>query len=392
MVLIKILYFDCINGLTEDMMLGALLQTGFSEIYLEKQLSCLNAPPCEIRILKEGDSFISNRFVIDCQQEELNLFQILWLIDETTLSSSIKEKTKDIFTCLAKAKSNISGIALDLVSIPDAIAKLIKTIGIQICTEQISPEKVLISSIPVKTGSENTPIGNTYATSPEVLELLKGFPIKLNNNLGQVTSLGASIARTLVNDFIDQPDINLLSLGYGRDNNPENMLRVLIGETSEDYYLQDQLAVLETNIDDMNPEFYPFVLDRLLSNGALDVYYTPIVMKKGRPGTKLTTICRPEDVNVLTGIIFSETTSLGVRISYHNRKKLSREIIEVYTCYGSVRVKVARLGHNQPVFNIKPEYEDCNSLARQLNIPVNEIYQEAFEKARNKYKDIMQDK
>ncbi|GAB6179838.1 nickel pincer cofactor biosynthesis protein LarC [Desulfotomaculum defluvii] len=385
MVFIQIIYFDCISGFTEDMLLAALLQID-NKISLEKQLNCLGLGACTIQSHLEGEAFTTNRiFIQHCQQpQELTLFEIVDMIEETSLMNHLKEKAINIFTSLAEAKSKIFAMPLIEVRIEDALDKLLKTIGALTCIQKISPKKILISPISFKTGLTKNLDALSPIPLPESLELLKGLPISTGKNFtGIVSPLGAAIAKTIVTDIAAEPELVLSSIGYGGDVHRENLLRVIVGRGSN--YLQDHLAVLETNIDDMNPEFHPFVLEKLLAEGALDVFYTPIVMKKGRAGVKLTAICRPESVDSLTGIILHETSSLGVRVSYQNRKKLFREIKEVDTCYGSVKVKLARLDVGQPVLNLKPEYEDCRSLANRMNIPVKEVYQAALHRGREKY-------
>ena len=142
--------------------------------------------------------------------------------------------------------------------------------------------------------------------------------------------------------------------------------------------IYDEICTIETNIDDMNPEFYPFVMEKIMDQGAIDVFLTPIIMKKGRPGIKLSILCRQQDEEKFSLFVLQETSSLGVRISYQNRRTLHREIIMVNTTFGEIAVKVARLAANQPILRITPEFEHCKIAAQQYGLPINEVYQEAL--------------
>ncbi|MEG6523216.1 LarC family nickel insertion protein [Desulfotomaculum sp. 1211_IL3151] len=379
-----VLYFDCISGLTEDMILAALLHAQKNEISLAKKLSGLGLPPCEIHCRRGGEVFPANRVSLQSPHSgEQTFFQLLDIIEETGLSDDFKERVIHIFTNLAEAQARVLELPLKNVRIEDALTKVIKTIAILLCIQGLAPRKILISPIRFATKFVNQNAPCTIP-SPETMELLKGLAICTGSNrTGFVTPLGAAIARTLVTDMAEEPAMILDSLGYGGDDQADNLLRVMVGTVSS--LMQDHLALLETNIDDMNPELHPFVLDKLLAEGALDVFYTPIIMKKGRPAVKLTVICRPQDVDALTGVILQETSSLGVRIAYQNRKKLFREIRKVNTPYGPVKIKLARLGPGQPVLNLKPEYEDCRALANRLHIPVKEVYQAALQEGRERW-------
>ncbi|SHK53559.1 nickel insertion protein [Desulforamulus aeronauticus] len=147
----------------------------------------------------------------------------------------------------------------------------------------------------------------------------------------------------------------------------------------------NEICTIETNIDDMNPEFYPFVMEKMMQQGAIDVFLTPIIMKKGRPGIKLTVLCKQEDEEKFSLLILQDTSSLGVRISYQNRRTLFREMITVTTSFGEITVKIARLAQNQPILRITPEFEHCKKIALQYGVPIQNVYQEALRCAEKKY-------
>jgi uncharacterized protein (TIGR00299 family) protein len=193
-----------------------------------------------------------------------------------------------------------------------------------------------------------------------------------------VTPTGAAILRNLSQSFGIMPEMRVGGIGYGagsRELEIPNLLRVCIGEADEELYEQDEVLLIETNIDDMNPEFFQYVSEKLLVQDALDVYMTPIAMKKGRPGTTLSVLATLDKLDEVLSTLFAETTALGVRIQRVERRKLAREIISVKTRLGDIRVKVAKAGGE--IKNLAPEYEDCRRLAAEQGIPLKEVYDEA---------------
>jgi uncharacterized protein (TIGR00299 family) protein len=227
--------------------------------------------------------------------------------------------------------------------------------------------------------------GQIPLPAPATIALLKNVPIygvEIDKEL--VTPTGAVLLISLAAAFDNIPNMKLESIGYGaggRDLPIPNLLRVLIGESTNDNTISIQtLVMLETNIDDQNPEIFSFVMDRLFSNGALDVFFTSIQMKKNRPGTMIQVLAKPEDVTRLQNILFEETSTLGIRQKIIERYALEREIKEVQTAYGKVQVKIARLVGGES--KIAPEADDCRRLAELHKVPVREIYFAAEEAAR----------
>ncbi len=221
--------------------------------------------------------------------------------------------------------------------------------------------------------------GKWPVPAPATAEILKGVPIYSNGCKAElVTPTGAAIISTIAESFCEMPEMTTESIGYGagsQDLAHPNVLRVFIGESSEAGALEeDRISILETNIDDMNPQLYEQVLDELLQRGALDVYLTNVSMKKNRPGIQLTVLTRPENEDKLARLIFKNTTSIGVRIRQDKRKKLKRTIHEVKTKFGKVNFKTSSL--NGDVLNRTPEYEDCKRISKEQNIPLKEIYKE----------------
>ena len=209
--------------------------------------------------------------------------------------------------------------------------------------------------------------------------MLKDVPIYHNNiKFELVTPTGAAIITTLAEKFGEMPPMNLEKIGYGagtKDLSQPNVLRVFLGEFDNEFgNFEDKIMVMETNIDNMNPEIFPYVIERLMKNGALDAYTMPIEMKKGRHGIKITALCDKNDIDKLSKIIFEETKTIGIRIFPAGRKKLDREIKTINTKYGKIRVKISKL--NNKIKNIAPEYEDCAEIAKKNKIPLRKIYEE----------------
>jgi len=389
-VLLKILYFDCMAGLREDMALGALLQAGVSENYFREQLAKLKLSGYNVDVKSESKSFLacSVNFKVLEKSNLKTLRDVIRLIESSCLSPYVKERVASIFSALGVAKAKVEGRTPETVVFENALPTLLNITGVVIAIEKIAPNKIMMSPLPVESGVERTPDGLMPLPSPLTLELLKGLPVKISQaEGGPVTPIGASLASVLVDEFGLPPMMVLSSSGYGKPSPATglpNILRVMVGNVF-DAQLKDDIAVLETNIDDMNPEFYPFILEKLLSQKALDVYLTSIIMKKGRPGVKLSVLCRPEDVHSLTELIIKETSSLGVRISYQNRRIAHRENVKIPTPYGDVHVKLARMFPGEPVMRVTPEYEDCRTVALASGIPINEVYLVALKEARKKY-------
>jgi len=210
-------------------------------------------------------------------------------------------------------------------------------------------------------------------------ELLKNTPIySTDSNAELTTPTGAAIISTLSNEFGEMPEINIDNVSYGageKNLDHPNVLRLFMGRIdNNESKNKDPIDVIETNIDDMNPEIYEYVIEKLMKQGALDAYIQNILMKKNRPGTKLTVLSNPDLTSKLANIIFEETTSIGLRIRKHNRITLDREIKEIDTKYGKIKVKISKL--NGKIMNKTPEYEDCKKAAEKNKVPLKEIYKE----------------
>ena len=379
----KIAYFDSFSGISGDMIIGALIDIGLDFNYLKKELNKLKLKNYRIeakKIIKNGiDAIkfdvISNRN----SHEERNLKEINKIIDNSKLDNKIKNIIKKIFLKIAQAEAKIHNKQIDNIHFHEigAIDTIIDIAGAVIGFKKLGIEKIYCSQLNVGTGFVHFSHGRFPVPAPAAAEILKGIPVYHNNIKAEiVTPTGAAIITTFAEKFGEMPLIKIEKIGYGagtKDLEQPNVLRVFLGELEKNQ--DEKINIIETNIDNMNPEIYPYVIEKLMENGALDAYLTNIIMKKGRPAIKLTVLCEIKDTDKLCNIIFDETTTLGVRIYPAMKKKLDREIKTIKTKYGDVRVKISKL--NNKIKNIMPEYEDCARIAKSKKIPLKKIYEEA---------------
>ncbi len=380
----KIAYFDCFSGISGDMIIGALLDSGLDFGYLKKELKKLNLKGYEIaarKIVKNG--IAATKFDVTEQghhnhHEERNISEINRIIDKSSLEDNIKKQIKDIFQKIASAEAKIHKKPIDKIHFHEigAIDTIIDVASAAIVLKKLGIEKIFCSKLNVGTGFVEFSHGKFPVPAPATAEILRGVPVYHNGTKAElVTPTGAAIITHFSEKFGDMPSMKAEKIGYGagtKDLEQPNVLRVFIGQLDENK--SETINVIETNIDNMNPEIYPYVIDKLMESGALDAYLTNIIMKKGRPAIKLTVLCDMKDTEKLTKIIFDETTTLGIRVLTAARKKLNREIKIVKTKYGNIRVKISRL--NGEVKNIMPEYEDCAKIAKKNKVPLKKVYGE----------------
>ncbi len=385
----KIAYFDCFSGISGDMLIGALLDAGAGFEDLKRELSGLNLPGYSVTSAKTSRRGISGtRFLVSVSDDKTSrkLGGILSVIEKSTLKESIKKSASDIFLSLAEAEGGIHGRPPDEVHFHEigGIDCIVDVVGALVCLELLGIEKVFCSAINTGSGFVDACHGMLPVPSPAALELLRGVPVYSSGVKSELaTPTGVAVIRHAASAFGEMPPITPSKIGYGageRELSHPNLLRVLLGECAEDLP-GDRVLLIETNIDNMNPEFFGRVFDILQREGALDVFLTPVIMKKQRPGTKLGVICREEDSHKLSGIIFRETSAIGVRYSSCFRRKLEREVKQVDTPYGKVRVKFSYYGGE--AVSVSPEYDDCVMLAEKFNAPVKKIYEQALKGAGN---------
>lgn len=385
----KIAYFDCFSGISGDMVLGALLDLGVPEKVLLEALERLPVKGYSFHVTQEKRGAIAGtrvRIEID-HQPSRTFSDIESLILKSDLDDPVKEMSLDIFRRLAEAEAEVHQMPMDQVHFHEvgALDSILDVVGAAIGLHVLSIDKVYASRIPLGGGFVHTHHGVLPVPCPATVLLLKGASVYDSGIKRElVTPTGAAILAALAQSYGPMPDMTLQATGYGVGSHPAsdppNLLRILCG-TAPVSYLQRQLLMVETHIDDMNPEFYGYVLDQLFALGVLDVALVPIQMKKNRPGTLLRVLLEPALEPRVLELLFRETTTLGVRVQEVKRVELVREIKEIGTHYGLCRVKSVILpgGERQ----ILPEYEECKRIAEVHGLPLRKVYEEIFHASRS---------
>lgn len=399
----KTLYLDCFAGIAGDMFLGAMLDLGLDrKEFLRSMESIVLFPEkghhhehehhhiehrqdtLKISIRQESKSVIAGTKVTVENMENhphRGLGDVVAIIDASPLSSQVKERSKKAFRLLAEAEAKVHGTTPDEVHFHEvgAIDSIADIIGAFVLVEMAGIHKVVSSPLNVGSGTIRCAHGILPVPAPATVELLEGLPVYVEGvPMERVTPTGALLVKILVSEFGSLPAGKILASGKGlgeRESDIPNLLRVILLETPdeerEDLFRRDRGTVLETNIDDMNPQYYTPVIQRLFAEGALDVWTTPIIMKKGRPAITLSCLCLPEKEEELAAILLRETTTLGLRKYPVDRLKTDHEVVERETSWGMVRFKVARLGGK--VLRANPEFEDVRRLADDYAIPLPEM-------------------
>ncbi len=377
----RTLYFDCFAGVSGDMILGAMIAAGVEPRMLKEQLSLLDVPAYKIDFARVDRSGISATYaLVETPHEHAhrNLSDILKIIYGSRLSSGVKERAAQIFFRLAEAEARVHNESVENVHFHEvgALDAIIDVVGASICFELAGVERFVCSPLHLGSGTVNMEHGRFPVPPPAVAELLKGAPVYSTEIKGElVTPTGAAIVATVCSEYGPLPRMRLESTGYGAGTREyeefPNALRVLIGEKQPQVTGDQYLWMIETNVDDMSAQVFGHVMERALEMGALDCYFTPVQMKKNRPGVLLSILCRPDNKEMLTHMLFAETTTLGVRSYEVERRALERELVQVETQYGPIDVKVARL--NGHLVTEMPEYEQCRTAARRANVPLRVV-------------------
>jgi pyridinium-3,5-bisthiocarboxylic acid mononucleotide nickel chelatase len=378
----RIAYFDTIAGISGDMTLGALIHAGLPFEYLLNELSLLSLTGYELEIRHiERNGIQTVKFDVNVTIEEKHgrhLSHIHKLIAESGLPEPVVKNASDIFTTIGKAEAKIHNIDIGKLHFHEvgAIDSIIDVVGTAIGLNYFGIEKVYSS--PVKVGSGGTiraAHGTIPVPSPATMEILRGYPVVLTDIPFELTTpTGAAIVRTLSAGVLDREEFTPEAIGYGSGSREmdriPNILRICIGELSPESQ-EDEVVVLETNIDDMNPEIYPYLIDKLLAEGARDAFIIPVIMKKGRPGILLTAMASQQEADKITQLILRETTTIGVRYKIMNRRVLPRTVRMIDTPFGKVRMKeIERDG----TVHLVPEFDECRRIAEERNIPLIEVY------------------
>lgn len=394
----KIAYFDCFSGISGDMCIGALVDAGvdLSEIKnglkklpienyslsVRKVLRCgISATKVDVIIKAKGKRLKAEAKNQKSEAKKWN--DIEKIIKSSSLPDNIKQKGLHIFTRLFEAEAKIHDEPFDNVHLHElgGVDCLVDIFGTLIGLDILGVEEIYTSLINLGSGSIKTEHGILPVPAPATIELLKDYPVYSSDIPFELTTpTGAAIISGLKSKSSPLPEIRIEKIGYGAGNKDikaiPNTLRILVGEETNADRGEDFVTIIETNIDDMNPQIYEHVVEELFRAGALDVFMESIIMKKGRPAIKLTAISKDNNIEKLTDILFRETTTIGVRFYKAQRKTLDREIKKIKTKYGDVRVKTSFL--KGAVINISPEYEDVKAISRKTKIPIKTIMEEVL--------------
>ena len=424
----RIAYLDCFSGMSGDMFLGALIDAGIPSRVFEETVKALDiGARLEIsRVNRSGISAIKVDVLVHGEKElprevyweqqahqheehehghkhdhgsahthedkhehghGRGLKEIKQIISTAAVSETTKQTAIAIFQALGEAESKIHNTDVDSIHFHEvgAVDAMVDILCAAVGAEVLGADEIVCSPLNVGGGTVKCAHGVFPVPAPATVELLKGAPVYSSGlNVELVTPTGAAIVKVLSKRFASFPQMKIEKTGYGagtRDfQGHANVVRLTVGD-SEDALnagaTHETVSVVEANLDDLNPQVFGYVMDRLLDEGALDVFGIPVQMKKNRPGTLLTVLCRPQDSAKLTKLIFSETTTLGVRQREEDRQALQRKWVIVVTRWGEVRLKIASM--NGTITNYAPEYEDCRRIAAEQHVPLKTVMQEALQ-------------
>ena len=391
----KILYYDCFAGISGDMNLGAMLDLGVDQKYLLKELGNLSIDSYKIKVYKGRRAGITGTKidVIIPSQKKASSSHVLKkrtfrdiskLIKQSNLSANVKKISLDIFTRLARAEGKIHGHKIDDVHFHEigAIDSIVDIIGAAICLDYLKVDKVISSPIQVGSGIINCSHGTLSVPAPATAEILQGIPIKTGLVPFEATTpTGAAIIASTATSFTERIAFTPQKIGYGlgsKDSPIPNVLRLFLGEISDNAAKADdpktgEALIIECNIDDMNPELYNALMERLFDAGAHDVFLTPIIMKKSRPAVTVSVLCDVSQQKLIEEAFWLHSSTFGLRSYKVAKSMLRREIVKVKTKYGEITVKNGYL--NGRIIKSKPEYEDCKRLAKENGVSIQTIYE-----------------
>ncbi|MFW6147122.1 MAG: nickel pincer cofactor biosynthesis protein LarC [Thermodesulfobacteriota bacterium] len=378
----KIAYLDCFSGVSGDMFVGSLLDAGLPYEKIEEIVAGLRLGGCTIASAKEERNRIfGTKFSVlldHKDQPSRHLKEIKDILQRSDLPPQIIVKCVRIFDKLAATEAAIHNMQPEEIHFHEvgAVDSIVDVVASVAGLHLLGIEKLFVSRIPVGSGMIDSAHGIIPVPAPAAMEILKGVPIyDSGQSTEMVTPTGAALLTTLGNSFGPMPPMTIEHIGYGVGSrvlsDRPNLLRILVGSDAEQGIL-DTVVLLESNLDDMSPELLGYLMDLLFEAGALDVSFCPIHMKKNRPGVRIQVIGRPEDKNKLLGIVFRESTSLGVRISYSQREVVERSEVTVSSPWG--KMKLTQIIDRDRGSVLLPEYEECRRIARDYNLPLRDVY------------------
>jgi uncharacterized protein (TIGR00299 family) protein len=381
-------YFDCFSGISGDMTLGALIDLGVSPGWLQDELTRLPLKGFQLAVTPVVRSGISANLVkveVHDSKKSRDFKEIKSLIETCPLSETVKSNSLNIFEKLARAEAAIHGCSPEEVHFHElgGIDAIVDIVGTALCLEKLGINKITASKLPLGSGFVDCQHGKLPIPAPATLEILENIPIYGTEAMNElVTPTGAAIIACLADSFGPLPEMSLKKTGYGAGQRElqdrPNLLRIISGTPVgpeidlKDSLQTDQIIILETCIDDMNPELFGFLMERIFEDGALDVYWIPVHMKKNRPGTMVQVLCKEDRKDNLIRRLFAETTSLGIRYYHAHRQLLARDELTVTTSFGEIRVK--RIKDQLGSMRLIPEYEACKEIALQRKIPLRVVY------------------
>ncbi len=395
----KLAYFDCFSGISGDMTLGALVDAGCAVEQLRSELRGLQVSGWEMtaeKVWKNGMAATYVKVMTEDQSKHRSLGAILEILQESELAPTVRERAAAIFQKLGEAEARVHDVPIEKIHFHEvgAVDAIVDIVGACIGFQALGIEKFACSALNVGGGTAKMAHGILPVPAPATANLLQGKPTYSNGVQKElVTPTGAALVATLCDSFGPQPAMSVSAIGYGAGTadleGQPNVVRIMVGEEVEAGKekeraqaeacatgFDEEIAVIEANLDDMNPQIYGYFLEKGLAAGALDVYTTPVQMKKNRPGTLLTVLCKPQDTNSLMTLIFAETTTFGARTYRAQRRVLPREWVSVATDFGDVRMKVSRV--NGRILHVAPEFEDCKRLAAEKDVPLQRVIAEAM--------------
>lgn len=387
----KIAYFDCFSGISGDMTLGAFVDAGLDFAVLQEQLARLRLHGYTLsaeKVKRAGISGTKVHMLISStdtskhhhdhhHHTHLRFSDIQAIIEKSTLHHGVKDDSIRIFQRLAMVEAKVHNTTMEEVHFHEvgAIDSIIDIVGSVIAVKHLGIEKIYFSPVPTGYGYTTCEHGSFPVPPPATAELLKNQVVKSVDIAKELTTpTGAAIITTLGEGLRTNPEMKVMQIGYGAGSNDNpsipNLLRIFIGETT--HQGTDEMWIVETNIDNMTGEVLGYVMDKLFEAGAADAYFTPIQMKKGRPGTIVSAIVSEIHLPSVESVLFNETMTFGIRKYKVLRKILARELKEFDSALGKIKVKIGK--GNDDLKTLSPEYEDCRRIAEEKGIPLRQVY------------------
>ena len=385
-------YFDCYSGISGDMILGALVDLGVSPGKIRKALKTLDLNGYKLQTSKIQRGLIAGtkahvkiEKVSNSHHRARKYSDIKKLLANSDLSSTSKKNAMEVFRRIAKVEAAIHKTTIEKIHFHEvgAVDSIVDIVGGVVAIESLKLDRIYSSPLNVGEGFVECAHGYLPVPAPATLKLLKGIPTFSSGIKRELTTpTGAAMIGFYADQFGSLPAMTIIDDGYGAGDHiiptMPNMLRVIIGKVDEES--DEELILIETNIDDMNPELYEAAMDSLFKAGALDVYLSPIIMKKSRPASKISVLSTERSRDIMTQVLLQETSSFGVRYYKVGRTVLEREIKTVETSYGPIKIKIGKL--NGSTLQASPEYEDCKKTSKIKKVPVKNIYDEAYSLAK----------